>query len=353
MSDLAVAWARSPLMSFINHRAQLTFYRQLHAMIRSGIPLPTALADLAKYAPSAALRRALPQLNLDLAQGATLSDALSKHQTLFDTSHLELLAFAEHAGKMEPILDALINHLQQVHALRWKAILTSLYPLYLVGAFIFVGPLLDVARSANAGTSIGAAYLAGLVRNLFIGALVVAVVLGFPLLVAALDAELWFDGLKRRLPVIGPALEQLMASQFVMTLGLAVGAGVDMPRALSLSARAPGNRSLEAALPRALDTLRRGSSLVDAVGVLSLLDRPSLGTLAVAEKTGTLERALKSLSDELQESALRAIRIIIVATIVVFAGLVLVFIVQGLLGVIMGPVKTLYDAAGTGSLDSR
>jgi type II secretory pathway component PulF len=104
-------------------------------------------------------------------------------------------------------------------------------------------------------------------------------------------------------------------------------------------------------LPRAEATLRGGSTLTEAVATLGLLDRTSLGELSVAETTGTLAPALERMGRELQEAAMRATRLLMVALIVVVAGVVLVKMVVAILGVLLGPVKTLYDAAGSGKLD--
>jgi hypothetical protein len=57
------------------------------------------------------------------------------------------------------------------------------------------------------------------------------------------------------------------------------------------------------------------------------------------------------MSRELQESAMRATRLLMVLLIAAVAGVVLVKIVVAMLGVLLGPVKTLYDAAGSGKLD--
>ena len=104
-------------------------------------------------------------------------------------------------------------------------------------------------------------------------------------------------------------------------------------------------------MPRALQSLSTGATLADAVDALQLLDRSSLGTVAVAERTGTLGEALEKLSQQLHESSLRSTRVLLMLLIAAFAAVLLVAIVGGMLGSLFGPVKKLYDAAGTGNLD--
>ncbi|MFZ5446739.1 MAG: type II secretion system F family protein [Myxococcota bacterium] len=345
------AWLRHPVVAFARHRKLVTFYQQLLALVRAGIPLPTAFEQLTRYAPDALMRQGLSSVARDVRGGLTLGDALRKHAALFDDANVELLAFAEEAGRLEPVAGAIISHLERVQRQRWQAALGALWPMYLGGALVFVGPLLGVAQTAKSGTGIGAAYLSGLASSLFVAALALGAVLGTPFLVAALDLETRWDRLVRSVPLVSVPLRQLAASRLVLALGLASASGMEVVRALRLAARATVSPAVLAALPRAEARLRAGATLTEAVGELGVLDRTSLGTLSVAETTGTLDDALERMSRELEASSLRAVRLLVLVGTGLVAAVLLVKIVAGLLATILGPVKTLYDAAGSGSLD--
>jgi len=349
---LAKTWGRHPLVAFSKHRRQIAFYRQFHALLRSGVGLPVAFAELSKYAPDPALERALKVVAADIQAGSTFAQALGRHSALFDDANVELIAFAEEAGTLDTVLRTMIDHLEEVNRLRWRAVFMSLWPMYLAAAFIFVGPLLNVAQSMKGTTSIGVAYLGGLFRNLFLALLTVSAAFSAPFIVTLLNAELAWDQLKRRLPIISKAVRELYASRLLMGLGLGVGAGLEVMRTLKVAVLSTSSPSLAASLPRAEATIRRGGTLTEAIDSLELLDRSTLGTLAVAERTGTVSETLAKLSQELQESSLRAVRVLVIAVLVVVAGVLLVAVVSSMLGTLMGPVKNLYDAAGSGNLDN-
>jgi type II secretory pathway component PulF len=152
-------------------------------------------------------------------------------------------------------------------------------------------------------------------------------------------------------PLVSSPLRQLAASRFVLGLGLASASGLETVRALRLATRATSSPDLMARLPQVEARLRNGATLTEAVSTLHLLTPGELGTLSVAETTGTLDHALEKLSRELQESSLRALRILVLVVTALVTGVVLVKIVIGLVGTLLGPVKTLYDAAGSGNLD--
>jgi general secretion pathway protein F len=347
---LSRAWRTHPVVTFVRHKRTIAFYRQFHALLRAGLGMPVIFAELSKYAPDPAMAGALSAVAAELRDGATLSDAMARHTGMFDDANLELLTFAEEAGKLDPVLARVIEHMEEVHRLRWRAVMMSLWPAYLAGGLIFVGPLFGLASARGAG-SLLALYVFGLARNLTLAAGALGAVLGFPLALAQLGLEARWDALKLRLPAVGKAVRDLAASRFVMALGLGVGAGLELNRVLRLSVKATGSPTLVSRLPGMEDSLRQGSSLTDAIDQLALLDRTTLGTLAVAEKTGTLEESLATVSRELQATAMLAMRVLLIALLVVFAGAVLIAIVAKILGTVFGPIKTLYDAAGSGKLD--
>lgn len=345
------AWLRHPVVAFARHRKLHTFYQQLHALLRAGVPLPTAFEQLTRYAPDALMAQGLASVARGVRDGLTLGDALRKHAALFDDANVELLAFAEEAGRLEPVAAGIIAHLERVQRQRWQAVMGALWPLYLGGALVFVGPLLDVAQSVRSSGGIGAAYLAGLASSLGVALLVLGLVLGTPFVVAALDLEAPWDRFVRVVPLLSAPLRQLAASRLVLGLGLAMASGMEVVRALRLATRATTSPAIDAALPKAEARLRAGASLTDAVAELGVLDRSALGTLSVAETTGTLDEALERLSRELQDSSLRAVRLLVLLVTGLVAGVLLVKIVAGMVATLLGPVKTLFDAAGSGSLD--
>lgn len=344
------AWLRHPLVAFARHRKLITFYQQLHALIRAGIALPTAFEQLRQFAPDEAMAQGLASVAREVRNGATLGEAMARHGALFDDANVELISFAEEAGRLEAIAQAIISHLEKVQKQRWQALLGALWPMYLGGAVVFVGPLLGAAQNVSTGGSVGGLYVSGLVSSLGTALVLLGAVLGTPLLVGLFGLETQWDRLVRRVPLLSAPMRQLASSRLVLGLGLATASGMEAVRSLRLAAKATASPSVIADLPKVEAKLRAGATLTEAVGEFGLLDRSHLGTLSVAETTGTLDAALEKMSRELQDSSLRAMRFLVLAVTVVVTGVLLAKIVFGLLGTVLGPVKTLYDAAGSGKI---
>jgi type II secretory pathway component PulF len=313
--------------------------------------MPIIFDELTKYAPDPVLERGLKVVAKDIREGGTLAQALGKHARLFDDANVELIAFAEQAGTLDAVLKTLIEHLDEMKRLRWRAVFMSLWPLYLALSFVFVGPLLTASQHLTSTSSVAALYFSALVKNLLLVAAIGAFIFAVPFLICALNAELAWDRFKRRAPVVSNAVRDLYASRLMLGLGLGVGSGLEVIRTLKVAAMATNSPSLIDGLPTAEALIRRGGTLADAIESFGLLDRSTLGTLAIAERTGTVSETLTKLSKDLQESSLRAIRILLLVVLALAAGVLLIGIVSSVLGTILGPIKTIYDAAGSGSLD--
>lgn len=348
---LVRAWYRHPIVAFFRARKLIAFYRQLHTLIRSGIALPTAFGQLQQYAPDDAMARGLAAVARDVRAGHALGDAMRTHAALFDDAYVELIAAAEDAGRLESVSLAITEHLERVQRQRWNAVLGALWPAYLGATLIFVGPLLDVAQHATSAASVGGLFVSGLVRSLGTAIAVLGGLFSVPFVIAALDLEERWDRLVRRLPLVASPVRQLAASRLVLGLSLASASGLEVQRALRISARATSRPGIVADVAKVEAAIRAGGTLTEAISTLNVLDRESLGALAVAETTGTLDETLAKLAKTLEESSLRAVRFLTLLITGLVTVALLVKLVVGLLGTLFGPIKTYYDAAGTGSLD--
>lgn len=339
------AWARHPVVAFATHSRRVAFYRQLLALVKSGSGMPVALTEMARYAPDGRTRRALAEVAREIEHGSGLGEAMSRHAGLFNDSFVELLMFGEKTGSMEPVLGRILDHMQQQQQLRWTAITASLWPAYLFAGFILFGPLFDIAAAAGSKTntaSYGAIYAVGLLRNLFVGGAALGGLLLSPLALAAARLEAAWDRLKLALPIVGPVIRAGYASRFFMALGLALAAGVEAAGALRISLRASGSPAIAARTGVAESRIRAGGTLADAVETVGVFTQPQLGTLAIGERTGTLDSTLAELAQDTQETAVRGMKIVVLAALFFVAIIAVVVVLRPILHTIFGPISDYF-----------
>ena len=138
-----------------------------------------------------------------------------------------------------------------------------------------------------------------------------------------------------------------MGSRFFLALGLGLGAGVEVKRAVRIALNASGSPTLAARTSDVLGTIEGGSTLADALAPLEVFDRPSLGAIAIGEDTGTLDEALDRVAKDAQEAALRGAKLLMLAVLVVVVLVVLGSIVSTMLGTIFGPISAYFNSVGS------
>ncbi len=339
-------FSKNLVSRWLRLRKQEVFYRQFHSMVKAGIALPTAFVQLRAFAPDDAFAEGLKQVARLVASGKTLAQALESQPTLFDLDQTLLLGTAEQTGSLERVLAALAHHLEELRRLRWKAFISSIWPAYLLGLAVFLAPLLRVTSAVNTQSDVVSAYLGGLLPGLTMLFTALVVIVFFPVAVALFRAELPWDRFVLRLPGVGGALRSLAASRALLTLGLSLSAGLEVATALRVAVVSTGRPSLQQRAEEAVQRVRSGSSLFEALSSLGFLDRFTLGQLGVAEQTGTLDATLTRLAPEVHEQTIRAIRVLTLVVVGVIAFVALLNIVGSLLGTIFGPIKAYYDLAG-------
>jgi type II secretory pathway component PulF len=326
-------------------RQRLVFCRSLLALVKAGVPVTTALTDMARV-QSGALRAALLRAGDRLQAGATLAEALDQVGALVDPATRALLAGGAESGRLEQTLGRRVNQLEETQRLLGRMLVYSIYPLYLLAALVLVGPLLSLPAAMQAGActgSLGTIYL----RNMFgMAGLVAAIVTGLlalPLLVAALGVEAEADRILLRLPVFGRLYHDLYGMRLAGGLSTALAAGLEVMRALRLASEGMSSPSLAARFGPASDRLAGGGSLTDALAEFGVLDPGALGQVVVAERTGELDQALDRIAQELSEAVLRRARLAAFLVLGLLVAGLLAAAVAKMLGVIFGSIRGAYQ----------
>jgi type IV pilus assembly protein PilC len=117
-----------------------------------------------------------------------------------------------------------------------------------------------------------------------------------------------WDRIRLRFPMkIGDTIRKITIARFTRTLSTLVAAGVDIIKALEITAQASGNWVVEDALDNVRNKVREGSSIAQP-----LLDSPVFPPMVshmvkVGEETGELDKMLAKIADFYEEEVDNAI----------------------------------------------
>ena len=289
----------------------LLFSRQLHTLLKSGVPILRALAGLQESAPNQRMKQTLQQVRQSLGSGLDLSMALAQHSTVFDGFYVALVRVGEMTGRLEEVFMRLFHHIEFEMFMGQQIKSALRYPMFVMiamAAGVGVINVMVIPAFATVFKSFGAELplatrILMATSNFTIDygwALVLAGVAGVWLLrrwVATAAGRLTWDRLKLRLPLAGKIIRKGMLARFARSFALSLKSGVPVEQALSVVAATVENAHIGQKVEGMRESVERGESILRAAAAAGVFTPIVLQMIAVGEETG----AVDELMDEVAE----------------------------------------------------
>ncbi len=360
--DLVTSRLKSsaPLFSLakkISRQDLINFCFHLEQIARSGIPLLDGLADLADSTDNKRFREVISAMHEDMEGGKLLSEAMTQHPAVFDHLFTSLIRTGEQTGNMQEVLRDLATTQRWQDELIGKTKLLLLYPsmvfVVVTGVVFFlmlylVPKLVSFIATMNQTLPLQTKILIG-ISNIF--SVYWPLLLGLPLLllfalITAVQknaqARLYWDYFKLNIPLLGPALQQLLMARFANYFALLYRSGITILDALAACEGVVANRYVANALQRAAQQVSAGESLTESLRNLGLFPPLVIRMMRIGETTGALEEALLNVGHFYRRSVEdwieRALKILQVG-LTLFLASILAFIIYAVL-------SPIYDILG-------
>ncbi len=288
------------------------FARQFATMINAGLSLTKCLAILAEQSDSKELREVIAQVGRDVEAGQSLSDAMAKHPKIFPPIFINMVRAGETGGVLDEVLLRVADHFENDARLKGRIKSAMTYPvamavlvfLVLVAMMIFVVPTFQKMFADMGGTlplptqilvniSEGARGLPGLIT-------LIAVIVGaiaFNMWKGTDAGRLIWDGIKLRMPIVGPLVRKMSLARFTRTFGTLVAAGVPILSALDIVADTSGNEVVAQAVKKVRSAIKEGETIAKPLGENPLFPSMLVQMIAVGEETGALDAMLTKIAD--------------------------------------------------------
>jgi len=279
----------------------LLFSQELLALLEAGLNLTEALATLHAKETRARAREIMGGLLAALREGRNFSDALARHPEYFPDVYVATARASERTGDLPRALERYIAYQLQFDDIRKKLVAAAIYPLMLlvVGGFVLLFLLGYVVPKFSAVYDSAGRDLPWLSLLLVTFGKTVNAhwpwVLGTLAALGALaawsatrsGARARAAGFLLRVPALARRAEEFRLSRFYRAVGLLLGAGIPLTRALEMVSGllAP---SQAARLARARRQVEEGLPLSSALIAASLASPVAESLLKVGESTGRL-----------------------------------------------------------------
>ena len=331
------------------------FCRELHQLVRTGIPLAEGLTMLREDETDPDTRSWLEALCRSTEEGLPLASAL-RETGAFPAYMTDMVSLAEETGRLEDVLLSLQRHydrqLRMAADIRGAvAVPVTLFAVMVAVVVLLVTQVLPVFDRvfAQLGVRMGAVATgmmnAGAVlAKAGTGLAVVLVILAAAALVVALVPSLrekFVTGFRRSFGGRG-ILGQMAAARFASSMSMAVASGLSMEESVALSAKLCGGaREIDEKTERCRKEIEEGGSPADALADSGLFSGRDCRVLKLAEQIGSLPDTLEDLAQRQEEESLRridrtvgAIEPAIVVITSALAGVILLSVMLPLMGLL-------------------
>ncbi len=331
----------------VEHMDVLLFSRQLHTLMRAGVPIMRALAGLQESSTNPAMREVLQDVRESLDSGRELSVSLARHSKVFSPFYISMVRVGEMTGRLEEIFIRLFDHLaferfmqEQVRsALRYPSFVIAAMAMAIVVVNIFVIPAFaKVFKGFGADLPLMTRLLIGFSDfmlawwpAILLG--IVAGVLGFRAWVATPSGLYTWDKAKLRIPIAGKIVRKATLARFAASFALASRSGVPIIQALTNVAETVNNAYIARKVERMREGVERGESVLRTSIAAGVFTPVVLQMIAVGEESGALDDMMKEIADMYQgevEYELKTLAQQIEPILIVILGIMVLILALGI-----------------------
>ncbi len=297
----------------VTARVLAEFTSQLAVLLNAGIPITKSLRILEGQLPQGAMKRIAGSLLEDVEGGTALSEAMAKHDMVFDPLYTNMVRAGEAGGVQEEILNRLSGFLTQSEAIKSRVKGALAYPvailvvavLVLLLVFAFVIPKFkSVFATLGEGNlhwttelvmGIGDhlkvwwwSYLLGAVLLLALHRLLLAKVAGYRRVMHRIALHV---------PLFGGLVHKSLVARFARTFGTLIQSGVPHLEALEILHASTNNVHMQGAVADVQSSIREGAGFAVPMGESGMFDDIVVNMVDVGEQTGELDRMLTKVAD--------------------------------------------------------
>jgi len=289
----------------------MMFSRQLHTLLRAGVPILRALAGLQDSSASVRFKQVLGNVRSSLESGIELSLCFAQQGGVFDNFYVSMVRVGEMTGRLDDVFMRLFKHLEFEQFMRQQVRSALRYPLFVMVAMavavgvintLVVPAFADVFKSLGAQLPLATRLLVASSNfTLHYGWLLALGTVGGVVLFrrwVALPAgrQAWHR-LLLRLPLAGRIVQKATLARFARSFALALKSGVPIEQALSVVSQTVDNAHISRKVDAMREAVERGDTILRAAIASGVFTPVVLQMVAVGEETGAVDELMEEIAE--------------------------------------------------------
>jgi type IV pilus assembly protein PilC len=326
-------------LTSVSVKDKAVFSRQFAALVNAGVALVRGLGVLSEECPNPKLKKSLEEINADVQQGTSLSEAMGKHPSCFDKLYVSLVQAGEVGGVLDEVLNRLAKLLEDLNRLQNQIKSAMAYPvtvsilaiIIFVAMTVFLLPTFaEIFEQFDAElplfTQIMLLISKFLRQPLNWVFMIGAVFLGsfvFKRYYDTYAGRRVIDRLLLKLPLFGDLVQKTATARFCRTFGSLSRSGVPILTSLEIVRDTAGNAIISDAIDEARKEIQTGGMISLALQQHRVFPVMAIQMISIGEETGELDQMLMKVADFYEdevEQSVKALTSIMEPFMIVFLG---------------------------------
>jgi type IV pilus assembly protein PilC len=300
------------------------FSRQFAALVNAGVAMVRGLGVMADQCTNPKLKKVLLQINADVQQGMSLSEAMRAHPQAFDQLYVAMIQAGETGGVLDEVLNRLSKLLEDQtrlnnqikSALAYPVVVSLIAVTIFFGMVIFLIPVFDgifkqLGGKLPAFTQILvdlSVFLRtpqyGITFLVFVGGLV----FGLKQYYKTRTGRETIDRFSLKVPLFGDLIQKTSVARFCRTFGSLSRSGVPILQALEIVRDTAGNQIISNAIDEARREVQSGGMLSLALQKEKVFPVLATQMINVGEETGEIDKMLMKVADFYEDEVEQAVK---------------------------------------------
>jgi len=347
-SRIQAVASRFPGFTRINPVEVTTAMRQLSTLVSSGLPLLECLNGLIEQTEQKRLKRVFTQIREKVTEGSPLYQAMAEHPAIFNRIDVNMVKAGETGGALDIILKRLADFSEKRMKLKKRIESALAYPLFLfmissiilIFLMTFVMPkVIGIFEGMHLTLPLSTRVLILMTRYLkdFWW------LLGLGAAVLFISAAFWvrtrrgrriWDRVRLHLPLLGKSHQKAVIARFTRTLSILLKSGIPLVTSLEIARLSMGNRIMEEAVADTAKSVGEGADFATPLKKTGRFPSLVVQLVRAGEQSGELEEMLAKAAEVYEddvESTIATLTSILEPVIILFMGLVVLFMVLAIL----------------------
>ena len=294
----------------VSNKDVVILSRQMATLFEAQVTALRVFRLLGEASENPLIQRSLNGVADSIQGGSTIAAALSHYPKVFSPFYVNMVRSGEESGKLDEVLLYLADYLDRSYNVTTKARNALIYPAFVIGTFITVMVLmltlvvprlsaiiiesgLDIPVFTQIIIAISNAF-----TNYGILILLLVIIVGIFLwkYIQTDEGKLRMDYLKINTPYIGDLFKKVYLSRIADNMTTMLGSGIEMVRALDITASVVGNSIFERDLLLAIESVKGGQALSQALDPYDEIPSIMVQMIKVGEESGKLSDILGTLA---------------------------------------------------------